>query len=98
MNTFLQYVFYLALLCVLAIPLGKYIYNAMSGKKCFLSAVLRPCENGLYKLLRVDAQEDMSWKKYAGCALAFSGASLLVPVSYTHLYGAPPTASAARAS
>lgn len=78
MNTFLQYVFYLALLCVLAIPLGKYIYNAMSGKKCFLSAVLRPCENGLYKLLRVDAQEDMSWKKYAGCALAFSGASLLV--------------------
>ena len=35
METFIQYIFYLAVLILLAIPLGKYISKAMSGEKVF---------------------------------------------------------------
>ena len=49
MSTMIQYVLYLAILVVLAIPLGVYIKNVMSGEKTFLSKVLTPCENLIYK-------------------------------------------------
>lgn len=77
MSSTLQYVLYLVVLVVLAIPLGKYISKAMNGEKVFLSPILRPCEKGIYKLLHIDPEEDMGWKKYAGCALAFSAISLI---------------------
>ena len=53
---------YLAILVVLAIPLGAYIKNVMSGEKTFLSKVLTPCENLIYKVMRVDREEQMTWK------------------------------------
>ena len=64
MGTFIQYIFYLAVLILLAVPLGTYISNAMSGEKVFLSKILAPCERGIYKILHIDPDEDMSWKKY----------------------------------
>ena len=45
MMTVIQYVLYLAILIVLAIPLGSYIKKVMSGEKTILSKVLTPCEN-----------------------------------------------------
>ena len=65
MSAIIQYVLYLAILVVLAIPLGAYIKNVMSGEKTFLSKVLTPCENLIYKVTRVDREEQMTWKKYA---------------------------------
>ena len=78
MNPILQYGLYLVLLVVLAVPLGRYISRAMSGEKVFLSRLLRPCENGIYKLLRIDPSEDMGWKKYALSALLFNLFGLVV--------------------
>ena len=68
----IQYVLYLAILIVLAIPLGAYIKQVMDGEKTFLSRVLTPCENLVYKVLRVDKEEQMTWKKYAVSVLIFS--------------------------
>ena len=39
MGTFIQYIFYLAILILFAIPLGKYISKAMSGEKVFLTKI-----------------------------------------------------------
>ncbi len=64
---------YLIILVVLAIPLGKYIGKIMNGEKVFLSKILEPCENGIYKLLRINKEEDMTWKKYSITLLLFSG-------------------------
>lgn len=75
-GTVLQYILYLVILVVLAIPLGGYIGKVMNGEKTFLSKILNPCERGIYKLMRVKADEQMSWKKYAVCALLFSGVGL----------------------
>ena len=77
MSTMIQYVLYLAILVVLAIPLGAYIKNVMSGEKTFLSKVLTPCENLIYKVTRVDREEQMTRKKYAVSVLIFSGVGLV---------------------
>jgi K+-transporting ATPase ATPase A chain len=78
MNTILQYILYLALLVVLAIPLGHYISKVMSGKKTCLSFLINPLENLIYRILHVDKNEEMNWKKYLLCVLAFSAVSLVV--------------------
>lgn len=69
-NEILQYVLYLVILVVLAIPLGKYIGKIMNGEHVFLSKILVPCENFIYKILGIDKNEDMDWKKYAVCVAA----------------------------
>ena len=73
MNSVLQYVLYLLILVALAIPLGAYIKRVMLGEKTFLSKVLNPCERLVYKVMRIDENEQMSWKKYAVSVLVFSG-------------------------
>ena len=77
-NVLLQYGLYLLILIVLAIPLGNYIGKVMNGEKVFLSKLLVPCENAIYKALRIDKEEDMGWKKYSISALAFSIISFVV--------------------
>lgn len=71
MMTVIQYVLYLAILIVLAIPLGFYIKKVMNGEKTILSKVLTPCENLVYRVMRVDKGEQMTWKKYAVSVLIF---------------------------
>lgn len=77
MSTVIQYILYLAVLVALAIPLGAYIKKVMNGEKTFLSKILTPCENAVYKVLRVNKEEQMNWKKYTVSVLAFSGVGLL---------------------
>ena len=77
MSTVIQYILYLAVLIVLAIPLGAYIKKVMNGEKTFLSKILTPCENAVYKVMRVKKDEQMTWKKYAVSVLIFSGIGLV---------------------
>lgn len=78
MNSVLQYALYLAILVGLAVPFSKYISKAMNGERVFLSKILGPCERGLYRILRVRPEEDMTWKQYAAGALLFNGFGLAV--------------------
>ena len=73
MATVLPYILYLAILIVLAIPLGAYIKKVMYGERTFLSEILTPCERAVYKVLRIKEDEDMSWKQYLVSVLIFSG-------------------------
>ena len=76
MNAVVQYVLYLAILVVLAVPLGAYIKKVMDGEKTFLSRILTPCENAVYRVMHVQKDEQMNWKKYTASVLLFSGAGL----------------------
>lgn len=78
MTSILQYGLYLLILILLAIPLGNYIGKIMNGEKVFLSRILEPVENFIYKILRVDKKEDMDWKKYAISILVFSFLGFIV--------------------
>lgn len=77
MNAVIQYVLYLVLLVILAIPLGAYIKKVMNGEKTIFSKVLTPCENAVYKVMRVDKEEQMNKKKYTISVLVFSGIGLV---------------------
>ncbi len=77
MSTVIQYILYLAVLIALAIPLEAYIKKVMNGEKTFLSKILTPCENAVYKVMRVNKEEQMNWKKYAASVLIFSGIGLV---------------------
>ncbi|MGN8913238.1 potassium-transporting ATPase subunit KdpA [Anaerofustis butyriciformans] len=68
---------YLVILVGLAIPLGKYISKVMNGEKVFLSKIIVPAENLIYKTLKINKDGDMGFKKYAVSALAFSGFGLI---------------------
>lgn len=72
----LQDIFYIALLIGLSIPLGSYIYKVMTGQRVFLTRMLAPVESGIYKLMGVREDEEMSAKKYALSVLLFSAAGL----------------------
>ena len=64
MGTVVQYVGYLAILVLLGMPLGAYIKKVMDGEKTFLSRILTPCENLVYKAMHVKKDEQMNWKKW----------------------------------
>lgn len=90
MSTVIQYILYLAILVILAIPLGAYIKKVMDGEKTFLSKLLTPCENAVYKVLRVNKDEQMNWKKYTVSVLIFSGIGLVFLFLLQLLQGALP--------
>lgn len=72
MNVTVQMVVYCVILVLLAIPLGSYMGKVMNGEHVFLSGVLQPVERVIYRVLKIDPEEDMDWKKYSVCAGVFS--------------------------
>ena len=72
MNTVSQYLLYVGILVAVSVPLGIYMSKIMDGETCIVSRVLGPVERGIYKLLRIDHEEDMGWKKYLAAALLFN--------------------------
>lgn len=73
----LQDIFFLTLLIGLSIPLGIYIYKVMTGQKVFITRLLAPVENGIYKVMGIQDETEMSAKKYAVSVLIFSGIGFL---------------------
>lgn len=71
-------IFYILLLVGLSIPLGIYIYKVMTGQRVFLSRLIYPVEKGLYKLIGVRGDGDMTAKSYAMSVLALSAISFIV--------------------
>ena len=67
----------LVILIVLAEPTGRYIANVFSGNRTLLSPLLRPAEQGLYRICGVDDKSEMSWKTYATNLLIFNALGLL---------------------
>lgn len=53
------------LLTFLAWPLGKYMARVFTGKKTFITPIVRPIENFIYKICNIDEKREMNWKEYA---------------------------------
>ena len=90
MSAAIQYILYFAVLVVLAITLGRFMAHVMDGEHTFLSPVLAPVERGIYRLLRIDAKEQMGWKRYLVSVLAFSGIGLVVLIALQMLQAVLP--------
>lgn len=68
----IQDIFFIVIVVVLSIPLGNYIYKVMTGASVFLSGIILPVERGLYNLMGIPDEDEMSPKKYALAVLVFS--------------------------
>lgn len=73
-----QCLLYIILLALLAWPLGIYMGKVMDGEPFWLQKMLAPCERALYRVMGINPAEQMGWKRYLGCVLAFSGVSIAV--------------------
>ena len=78
MNTAMECILYLAVLILLAVPLGTYIGKVMNGEPVFLSKVILPIENATYRMLKIEKEEQMTAKKYSISVILFSVFSFVV--------------------
>ncbi|HYA47932.1 MAG TPA: potassium-transporting ATPase subunit KdpA, partial [archaeon] len=78
LQALVQYVFFLLLLTVLVKPLGGYMARVFQGQRTLLDPALRPVERFLYRLTRVDEQEEMDWKQYAVSFVLFGFCGILL--------------------
>ncbi|MGD0967290.1 MAG: potassium-transporting ATPase subunit KdpA [Candidatus Aquilonibacter sp.] len=62
--------FALVLICVK--PLGLFMGRVFAGERTFLTPVLGPVENTIYRLCRIDPNAEMTWYAYLFAVLAFT--------------------------
>ncbi len=86
----LQIIVYLAVLVVLVKPLGLYMARVYQGERTFLSPVLGPVERLVYRLCRIDPQQEMDWKVYSVAVLLFSAVSFVFLYLLQRLQGILP--------
>lgn len=77
MSVILRCIFYLAVLVMLSIPFGIYIGKVMNGERILLQKVFGPVERFIYKILKINKDEEMNWKKYALSAVIFNAIGLV---------------------
>jgi potassium-transporting ATPase potassium-binding subunit len=71
----LQYSVFLIIVTLLVRPAGRYlfaVYHPELSRGTWLDGCLGPVERMLYRIMRVDAREEMSWRTYALAFIAFS--------------------------
>jgi potassium-transporting ATPase potassium-binding subunit len=74
----LQPALYLLVLLLLVKPLGAFMARVYKGERTFLSPVLQPVEQFIYRLAHIHTDEEMDWKTYAIAFLLFNFAGLLL--------------------
>ena len=73
-----EYIIFLAIVAMLALPVGLYLARVGQRRRTFLDPVLRPVESGLYRLLGVRPEEEMTAGVYIVCFLLFGAGCAMV--------------------
>ena len=63
---------FLLAVTIAAIPVGKYMSNVLTGKKTFMTLLIRPLEKFIYRISAIDENQEMSWKRYAYTLIIFN--------------------------
>jgi K+-transporting ATPase ATPase A chain len=85
LNGWLQIALFIALILLLAKPMGEYMTRVFERRRTWLDPVLVPCENFLYRITGVDPNEEMRWTQYAIAMLVFSLATLFLTYAIQRL-------------
>jgi K+-transporting ATPase ATPase A chain len=87
LNGWLQIALFIALILLLAKPMGSYMTRVFERRRTWLDPILVPCENLLYRLTGVDPSEEMRWTQYAMAMLLFSAATMVLTYVVERLQG-----------
>ena len=77
-NAWAQIGLFLALILLLAKPLGAYMARVYSGDAPRFTGPLRYLETAILRICRTRSDEEISWKQYAVVMLLFNGAGILL--------------------
>ncbi|HKT40554.1 MAG TPA: potassium-transporting ATPase subunit KdpA, partial [Ktedonobacterales bacterium] len=77
-NGVAQIIVFFLLVLLITKPLGLYLTAVFTGRRTWLSPVLRPVERGLYWLGGVDERREQDWKIYAVSMLSFTAVGILL--------------------
>ena len=102
LNGWLQIGCFIAIILLLANPMGRYMAAVFERRKTFMDPLLIPCERLLYRLTGINPEQEMRWTEYAICMLVFSAATLVLtyaierlqqflPLNPQHLAAVEPT-------
>ncbi|HWB32193.1 MAG TPA: potassium-transporting ATPase subunit KdpA [Acidobacteriaceae bacterium] len=78
LNGWLQIALFIAVVLLLAKPMGSYMTAVFERRKTFLDSILKPCELALYRATGINPDEEMRWTQYAVAMLVFSAATLIL--------------------
>lgn len=74
----IQIVLTLIIFILLVIPAGNYLYKVADFKKGKLDKLFDPIDNFIYKIIGIDANVKMGWKKYAISLLLTNAMSIFL--------------------
>jgi K+-transporting ATPase ATPase A chain len=89
-NAYVQLLLYCVLLAAVAQPLGAYMARVYTGEARFAARVFGPLERVVYRALRIDPAEEMTWKTYAMAVMLFNLAGFLVVYALQRLQASLP--------
>ncbi len=78
LNGWFQIFVFFAAVVLMTRPMGVFMGRVFSGERTWLDPVMRPVEQLVYKLTRVDEKREMRWTEYSIAMLLFSGVSMVV--------------------
>ena len=90
LNGWIQIAIYCAVVLALVKPLGWYMTAIFNGERSFLSPVLRPVEQLVYRVARIDERSEVDWKRYSLGMLLFNLVSVLFVYLLQRLQGMLP--------
>ncbi|MDR3574838.1 MAG: potassium-transporting ATPase subunit KdpA [Anaerolineaceae bacterium] len=92
MNTagWIQIIIYLVILIALVKPMGSFMARVYQGERTFLDPVVGPLERLIYRLMRVNPEQEMDWKVYTFAMLIFSAIGVIFLYALQRLQGILP--------
>ena len=78
LNGIFQIVFYIAVLALLVKPLGTFMARVYQRERTFLDPIFGPVERFIYRLSKINPDEEFDWKENAVALLLFNFVGILV--------------------
>jgi K+-transporting ATPase ATPase A chain len=78
LNGWLQIAAFFLLVVLSAKPLGRYMTRVFEGRRTLLDPLLLPLEKLLYRMTRVNREEEMRWTEYGAAMLLFSFVTMVL--------------------
>ena len=90
LSGWIQIALFAVLVTALVKPFGAYMTRVFNGERSFLSPVLQPVEQLIYRICGVDERQEQHWVTYAIAMLFFGAAGFVVLYGLQRLQGALP--------